>query len=85
MSVLKEAAEAYRNHKVEAHRAYDLFQSYCDYPVPRVPGMDTVIRLAYRIACGRTVEEAAAREYVYRVNLSLISPTCFGAPVLLGA
>ena len=53
--------------------------------MPRVPGMDTVIRLAVRIDQGRTIDEAAAREYLYRWNLALISPLAFGAPGLLGA
>lgn len=56
----------------------------------RMPGMDTVIRLAVRIEAGRSVEEAAAREYIYRWRLTLrpdpdLSPSFFGAPHLLGA
>ena len=38
-----------------------------------------------RIDQGRTIDEAAAREYLYRWNLALISPLAFGAPGLLGA
>jgi hypothetical protein len=33
--------------------------------------MDTAIRLAWSIACGRSIEEAAAREYVYRWQLAI--------------
>jgi hypothetical protein len=50
---------------------------------PRVPGMDTLTRLAWRIRCGRTPEEAAVREYVYRWNLANRSPV-FGAPHIIG-
>jgi hypothetical protein len=39
----------------------------------RVPGMDTPLRLAVRIHRGKTVEEAASKEYLYRWNLFLAS------------
>lgn len=37
----------------------------------RVPGMDTVLRMAVRIDVGRSSDEAAGREYLYRWNLFL--------------
>jgi hypothetical protein len=88
----------YDQHKDAAHHALNLYRSYCGGQIPpRVPGMDTVIRLAWRLAHGRTVEEAAAREYVYRWNLAIKpfdqcegstrNPACsiFGTPHTLGA
>jgi hypothetical protein len=86
---------AYQAHKENAERAYALFLAH--YPkAPRVPGCDTVIRLAWRIECGRTPEEAAAREYVYRWHLAvkpfdqcahgIVNPVCsvFGTPHTIG-
>ena len=52
--------------------------------MPRVPGMDIVIRLAVRIDQGRTIAEAAAREYLYRWNLALISPLLLARAACLG-
>lgn len=91
---------AYDKHRAAAHEAFALYKSYCGGIVPpRVPGMDTVIRLAWRIECGRTVEEAAAREYLYRWSLAIKAPdqcmlphnttrapcvSVFGTPHLLG-
>lgn len=64
--------------------AYVRFITYCGNVAPcRVPGCDTVIRLAWRIECGKTAEQAAAREYVYRWGLALKSPI-FGVPHTLG-
>lgn len=63
--------QAYESHRDAAHDALALLRSYCPIPLPRVPGMDTVIRLAHRIACGATIEQAAAREYVYRWHLAV--------------
>lgn len=63
--------EAHLLHAAEAQEAYELFATYCDHPMPRVPGMDTVLRLAVRIQNGRTIEEAAAREYLYRWHIAL--------------
>lgn len=63
---------AYEAHEPEARAAFALYREYCGgNPPPRVPGMDTVIRLAWRIECGRSVEEAAAREYLYRWGLAI--------------
>lgn len=75
---------AYEKHKTAAHDALRQFRALCDYPVPRVPGMDTVIRLAWRIECGRSVEEAAQREWFYRMSLAADRWRVFGSPQLLG-
>ena len=75
--------KAYKQYKPEAFEALALFRNMCSNSIPRVPGMDTVIRLAWRISCGRSVEEAAAREYRYRWALALQS-SHFGVPHALG-
>ena len=62
---------AYETHKADATKAFELFRAYCSEALPHVPGMSTVIRLAVRIASGRTIGEAAAREYVYRWHLAI--------------
>lgn len=75
MAVLKQAIAAYVAYKQEAHAAFDLYAAHCELcPPPRVPGCDTVVRLAHRISCGRTIEEAAAREYLYRWYLAIKAP-----------
>lgn len=76
--------EAWPLHEAAAMEAFRLFQSWCTTPLCRVPGMGTPDRLAIRIHLGRSVEEAAAREYCYRWRLALQSPV-FGVPHLLGA
>lgn len=63
--------EAWRSCENEARAAMGIFRSYCAEPLPRVPGCDTVLRLAVRIYQGRTIEEAAAAEYTYRWQLAL--------------
>jgi hypothetical protein len=81
---------AYRRNENAAAEAWRLLKSFYPERVPpRVPGMDTIIRLGVRIDNGRSVEQAAAREYVYRWGLVLRpDPDCtgdiFGAPHLLG-
>ena len=77
MGVLKQALEAYEAHpKTAAHEVFlhlsQLLRGATRHP--RVPGMDTVIRLAHRISRGHTVDEAAAREYVYRWHLAIKAP-----------
>lgn len=89
--------KAWQLHKEDARQAFALFDSYCaDGMRRRVPGMGTTERLAVRIYSGRSVEEAAAREYLYRWNLAIKpfdqcegmtrNPACsiFGAPHTLG-
>lgn len=72
--------EAFRKHESAALVAYAAFVEMCggNRP-PRVPGCDTVIRLAWRIECGRSVQEAAAMEYVYRWGLAIKAPDQCGA------
>lgn len=75
MGIFQDAADAFKAHGVEARAAFAIYRDYCGGHVPpRVPGMDTVFRLAYRISLGRTIEEAAAREYVYRWHLAIKAP-----------
>lgn len=57
--------------RIEAREALGRFHSYCTGPMPRVPGCDTIIRMAVRIHSGASVEIAAAREYGYRWRLFL--------------
>lgn len=75
---------AYERHQADAHVALARFRQLCDYPVVRVPGCDTVIRLAWRIKCGKTIEEAAQREWFYRMSLATDRWRAFGSPALLG-
>jgi hypothetical protein len=85
---------AYETHKSAAHEAFTMLKTWYDRVVYRVPGMDTVIRLAWRLECGRTVEEAAANEYLYRWRLAIRdfdqcgggngAVSVFGAPHTLG-
>ena len=75
MGILKQAIAAYAMYKLAAHTAFDLYIAHCEHnPPARVPGCDTVARLAHRISCGRTIEEAAAREYLYRWRLAILAP-----------
>lgn len=80
-----------------ATQALSLFKSYCAGQLPRVPGMATGDRLAVRIHAGKTVEEAAAREYLYRWQLAIKAGdqlsdrpawndavSCFGTPHAIG-
>jgi hypothetical protein len=75
--------EAHLLHAAEAQEAYELFATYCAGPMPRVPGMATTLRLAVRIQQGRTIGEAAAREYLYRWHLAL-DWDGFGVPHPIG-
>jgi hypothetical protein len=72
---------AYERHRNEANAAFSLYVDHCQgIAPPRVAGMDTIIRLAWRIHCGRTVEQAAAGEYLYRWRLAIKAPDqCIGA------
>ena len=88
-SLIQLARDAMESHKDDARKAYRLFVDYCEGVAPcRVPGMDTIIRLAIRIQghdglAPLTIEGAASREYLYRWNLALRSPV-FGVPHTLG-
>lgn len=84
MSVIQDLRVAWPLHEADARSAYEVFVSYCDGVAPiRVPGMDTLYRLALRLYYGRTIENAAAREYCYRWHLALRSRV-FGVPHTLG-
>jgi hypothetical protein len=92
-SPLHQVLDAYREYATRAEAAYLAYSVLCDNaPPPRIPGMDTVIRLAVRIKNGRSIEEAAAREYVYRWHLAIkpfdqcepSAASIFGAPHLVG-
>ena len=85
LSFPEQIMAAYERHKPAAREAWRLYVEHCEgNPPPRVPGMDTIIRLAWRIECGRTIEEAAAREYVYRWHLASGRALAFGAPHTIG-
>lgn len=77
--------EAMAARSIDAQSAYALFVTYCGHTKPiRVPGCDTVMRLAVRLhSAGHSIEGAASREYIYRWNLALRSPV-FGVPHTLG-
>lgn len=99
---MTEIAKIYAEHRADADKAFRLFASYwtAGNKPARVPGMDTPIRMAWRLAHGKTIEEAAAREYVYRWHLAIkpfdqidgatgyvgTGPACsiFGAPHTIG-
>lgn len=62
-------------HKADAATAFDLFSSYCsDGMRRRVPGIGTTERLAVRLYAGKSIEEAAAAEYLYRWHLAIKAP-----------
>lgn len=83
-SLVQIAREAEAAHIDEAKAAFAAYVAHCGGKAPhRVPGMATITRLAIRVYNGRTIEEAAAREYVYRWHLALKSRT-FGVPHCLG-
>lgn len=72
---LSNAIRSYQAHGDAACEAFKLYASYCNGKPPAlVPGMDTVIRLAARIEAGRSIEETAAREYLYRWQLAIKEP-----------
>ena len=54
----------------KASQARALVAGWCNQ-LDRLPGADTLHRLAYRIELGETVEESAAAEYMYRWHLPL--------------
>lgn len=74
MGIIQDWRAALAAHAGEARQAKVLLDSYVTAPLPRVPGMDTMSRLALRIFYGRTIEQAAAREYLYRWNLAILPP-----------
>jgi hypothetical protein len=84
MTLMEEIRIAMRDNIKPARQSYMIFIDYCEGRSPgRVPGCDTIIRLAHRSWHGRGVESNAAREYLYRWSLALRSPI-FGVPHTLG-
>ena len=71
LQMMARAAMTEAGIEAAAEAALALFRGYCDTPQPRIPGCDTLIRLAIRIHRGMSVEQAAAREYAYRWHLFL--------------
>lgn len=61
---------AFEANRDAAIAATDLFRTYAPN-APRVPGMDTAVRMGVRIEAGRSPQQAAAREYVYRWSLAI--------------
>ncbi len=80
LSTVQLLRAAWPAQKAAAVAAFDLFTSWCADDMPRrVPGMMTQQRLAVRLNNGKTVEQAAAAEYVYRWNLAIKAPDQCGA------
>ncbi len=85
LSLIEIVRAAWPIHQNAAREAFTLFSDYCNgRPPPRVPGMDTHLRLAVRIHLGATIEVAAAREYLYRWSLAIDRSRAFGAPHAIG-
>ncbi len=70
MSLIQELREAWPLHGDAATKAFALFKEWAPRST-RVPGCDTALRLAYRIYHGKTLEQAAAAEYLYRWHLAI--------------
>ena len=71
MSLYQSIRDAHANPETmaKAQTALAMVRSWS--PTPRMPGADTITRLAHRIHCGMTTDEAAAAEYLYRWHLPL--------------
>jgi hypothetical protein len=67
----------------EVAAASALYRSWCVGPQVRRIGMGIEHAVAHRLSFGRTPEQAAAREYLYRWSIALNSRV-FGAPHALG-
>jgi len=83
MSVRRDCQIAYGVYRPQAEQAEVILTNWCGRRLERAPGMTTVYRLGFRIYSGKTVEEAAGREYLYRWRLALQSPV-FGIPHPIG-
>lgn len=76
---------AYVEHQTAAHAATESYAAMiAPTPLVKVPGADTAIRMAWRIHSGLTIEQAVAREYLYRWSLALTSRVFGPAPHTLG-
>ena len=74
-STIQDLRTAWPLHKDAARQAFNLFDSYCvDGYRRRVPGMGTTERLCLRIFYGKSIEQAAAAEYLYRWTLAIKAP-----------
>lgn len=60
-----------------------LYRSWCVGPQVKRIGMGAEHAIAHRLSFGLTLDQAAAREYLYRWNIALQSKV-FGAPHSLG-
>lgn len=75
MTNIQMLREAWPAQKDNAALAFDLFDSWCSSGMRRrVPGMGTTERLAIRLHFGKSIEQAAAAEYVYRWHLAIKAP-----------
>lgn len=84
MTFFDQLRAAFFKHRHEAQRAQEILDDFCGGRIlQRVPGMDTIARLAWRIECGHNAESAAGKEYFYRWNLALRS-RIFGVPHTIG-
>lgn len=63
--------QSFRDNREKIEEACDLFAAMLTDTVRKVPGADVATRMAERIGHGRTPQEAAAREYLYRWRLAL--------------
>lgn len=85
-SLIQIARRAWANpvRRAQAEEALAIYRSHTAMRIKR-PGMDTMTALAIRLEAepGRTAEQAAAREYLYRWHLALTSPV-FGVPHAIG-
>lgn len=72
MTFVEKMREAWRLHSAAGIEAYEMFKAWAPRTA-RIPGCDTAWRCAYRIYNGATVEQSAAREYLYRWNLTILS------------
>jgi hypothetical protein len=62
---------AYEDHDSAIREAAALYLAMRPHPMPYVHGSGVSTRMAHRLICGYTIEQAAAREYVYRWSLTL--------------
>lgn len=63
--------QSFKDNREAIEEACALFAAMLTGPVRKVPGADTATRMAERIGHGKTPEQAAAREYLYRWRLAL--------------
>ena len=72
--IVQMVRECMASHGAIANDAELMFSDWWNNGAPpRVPGVDTVMRLACKAAAGRDASESAASEWLYRWNLALDS------------